>query len=186
MEALRGAKSQGTDEVIASLSPLAAETKESMRSFATTSGAFAGGALVLLNTNIPVYQPLIIIGMMAAITNTALLYVYVFHEHTGDRDNLRYAMRNYFVPIGKLLEKYDAMSDKEARDDDLDREASNLIREMGKRFNADDAKIHYRQKPHYLELFSLGLFLFSVAMLGLGLIMPHVCWGILGACQIHS
>ncbi|MGH7141508.1 MAG: hypothetical protein ACREGH_02660 [Minisyncoccia bacterium] len=181
LETLRSVHSQGTTDLADLCLKLAAEMKESMRSFALVSGTFAGGLLVLLNTSVAVYQPFILLGVIAAILNSALLYIFVFHEHTGDKENVRYAMRSYYLPIANLLAKYDALPDKDAPNAEFDGEIDGLIKQMGNTFNADEARMNYRRRPHYQELFFIGLFLFSVTMVALGLLVPHICtaWGIL-------
>jgi hypothetical protein len=154
------------------------ELLQTMRGLLVFSGAVAVGALVLLGTNAPVEQYLIIIGIVVLLLQCAIIIIYLLQGHTSAMDEVDTVIDKFLDPVDKI----EVSLTNPSMDIPLAKKLIAQIDSVQKIGEQITNGAHKEKRiGRIFEVVILALFLFGISMIMVGLVSKSICatWNIL-------
>lgn len=156
------------------------ELRETMRNIGIISAAVAVGALVLMGTNVPVDQSLILIGIITLLLEVVFVFGYLLQKHTSEIDDINEVLYGVLTPIGELS----SFAEKDDTTDTIFAEKASaevelMLKKLEKLLRKQPQKGR-RDRP-VVELLAFTLLFFGIVMIIFGLINHPLCatWKVL-------
>lgn len=154
---------------------IAADIRETMRSLALGTSALAAAALVLLSSDIPTDQALVLIGIITLMVESGLAFIWLLHVQTVAGEKTVKQRHTTLGPASKILTSHHDFQTGGKTEADFNTELREYLEESNKkaRLNHDDEQEEPAKRDHWDKVF-IGMLIFGILFLGLGIIEPHI------------
>jgi hypothetical protein len=154
------------------------DSRETIRNLSIVSGGIATGSLVIFSSNISISPVLIMIGIFTILLEIIFIFGYLLHVQNIAMESSLSLRRKTIYPRGKILTLYNELKEGKVTTEIFDKELIEIAKIVHGYTSEINQKILQTEKElrtDNLDLVFIGLLVFAIIFIILGICAPHVC-----------